>query len=106
MGRPLDPKVDHRISLHAAAAETRRYRHEHKPRITDCGAYNAKPVLELLAQEGCVGIRFYRGRSEKGEETLVLVGVNGDGNDMDHGILLQGHFPCPPFCSDDDDLNS
>jgi hypothetical protein len=34
---------------------------------------------EILAQPGCVGIRFYNAYNEMGEKTFVYVGLNGDG---------------------------
>lgn len=37
---------------------------------------------EIMAQPGCVGIKFYNAYNEVGEKTLVYVGVNGEGFDM------------------------
>jgi hypothetical protein len=34
---------------------------------------------EILAQPGCVGIRFYNAYNEAGEKTLVYVGLNEQG---------------------------
>lgn len=36
-------------------------------------------IDEILAQPGCVGIRFYNAYNEIGEKTLVYVGLNKDG---------------------------
>ena len=36
-------------------------------------------IDEILAQPGCVGIRFYNAYNEIGEKTLVYVGVNDQG---------------------------
>jgi hypothetical protein len=36
----------------------------------------------VLAQPGCVGMRFYNAYNEAGEKTLVYVGVTAAGNDM------------------------
>ncbi len=106
MGKPLDPTRDHRISLPEAAEQARRARHGGPYRAGDSGAFNAKAVLELLAQPGCVGLRYYKARNKAGEDSMVLVGVDGDGNDMTEGILLDQGFPCPPYCPDDDALNT
>lgn len=107
MGQPLDPKVDHRITLDQAAALTKQYRVMHKGAYADAaGAFNAGPVLQLLQQKGCVGIRTYRAELESGASTLVLVGVDENGNDMVEGIILDNVFPCPPYCSDDNALNT
>ena len=61
---------------------------------------------ELLAQPGCSGMRFYYGRDKGGESSLILVGVDKVGNDLVNGVLLDGHFPCPPICGDGNSLNS
>ena len=39
-------------------------------------------LLQILAQPGCVGIKFYNAYNETGSKTLVYVGVNAEGNDM------------------------
>ncbi len=106
MGKPLDPTRDHRISLADAAEQTRRARQGGPYRKGDSSAFNAKPVLELLAQPGCVGLRIYKGRDKAGDESMVLVGVDADGNDITKGLLLNLGFPCPPHCPDDDELNT
>lgn len=36
-------------------------------------------IDEILAQPGCVGMRFYNAYNESGEKTLVYVGLNKDG---------------------------
>ena len=45
--------------------------------------YVGRNILEqVLAQPGCVGMRFYNAYNEAGEKTLVYVGVTAEGNDM------------------------
>src|ERR1700748_2318064 len=42
-----------------------------------------KNILEqVLSQPGCVGMRFYNGINEKGQKTLVYVGVDAEGRDL------------------------
>jgi hypothetical protein len=36
----------------------------------------------ILAQPGCVGMRFYNALNEGGQKTLVYVGIDVDGNDL------------------------
>jgi hypothetical protein len=36
-------------------------------------------IDEILAQPGCVGMRFYNAYNEMGEKTLVYVGLNEEG---------------------------
>ena len=37
---------------------------------------------QILAQPGCVGMRFYYGLNEDGIKTLVYVGIDADGKDI------------------------
>lgn len=47
------------------------------------GYFIGRSILEqVLAQPGCVGIKFYNAYNEAGSKTLVYVGVNAAGNDM------------------------
>ena len=48
----------------------------------------------ILAQPGCVGLRFYNALNEAGEKTMVYVGIDAEGKDilkrtvvMEHGGL-------------------
>ena len=106
MGKPLDSRRDHRITVKEASELARRHREDGVQGAGDSGAFNGKPVMDLLSQPGCVGVRIYRGRGAGGDEALILVGVDAKGNDLTEGVLLDGHFPCPPICSDDNALNS
>jgi hypothetical protein len=102
---PFEPR-NHRISLEVAAAQTRRYRESAGPSATKGGAFRREAFEEILKQSGCTGIRFYYGVDDKGEPSLVLVGVGSDDNDMVNGALMDAIFPCPPFCGDGNSLNS
>ena len=47
------------------------------------GYFIGRNIIEqVLAQPGCVGIKFYNACNETGAKTLVYVGVNASGNDM------------------------
>jgi hypothetical protein len=94
---PLPPARDHRISRADAASLTRRHR-DAVPAAERGGMFFRKPVEELLAQKGCEGIRIYHGRNDDGTAAMILVGVDKDGADMEGGVLLEFHYPCPPFC--------
>lgn len=99
------PARNHRISLEDAAAMTRRWR-ERSPGGLKAGAFHADQVRELLAQPGCMAFRIYNGLSDKNESQVILVGVDAQDRDMTGGILLEFHYPCPPFCDDGSGLNS
>ena len=100
------PARDHRISLAAAVALTRRYRDKAGKGAQKAGAFHADQVRELLAQPGCVAVRIYYGKQENGEEGLVLVGLDANDQELTGGVLLDVIFPCPPFCNEASPLNS
>jgi hypothetical protein len=61
-------------------------------------AFNKKILLEILKDEKCVGMRMYYGvkradnKSNRNEVRLILVGVDGQGNDLfitEGGLLSQ-----------------
>lgn len=39
-------------------------------------------IEKILAQPGCVGMRFHYGLNEKGQKTLVYYGMDANGNDI------------------------
>jgi hypothetical protein len=41
-----------------------------------------KIIDEILAQPGCMGLRFYNAMNEAGKKTLVYVGIDADGKDL------------------------
>ena len=41
-----------------------------------------KIITEILAQPGCVGLKFYNAYNEFGKKTLVYVGIDVNGNDL------------------------
>ena len=105
MGKPLPP-VDHKISLPDAAKKTKKYKEqkEHKKPFP-VGAFHRSAFERILAQPGCVGIRSYPAEQDDGSATMILVGVDADGNDMVAGELSQDWITCPDVCSDSNTLN-
>lgn len=98
---PLGPR-DHRITLADAKAHTRRHREAlgkgKHDEADHGGAFHADQVLAILAQKGCVALRIYHGRNDKGRRSIVLVGVNNDNKDLSEGLICETCYPCPPFC--------
>jgi len=48
-----------------------------------------KDIIEqILAQPGCVGMRFYNAYNEMGEKTLVYVGIDKAGNSIIEHIVV------------------
>lgn len=53
--------------------------------------YIGRNILEqLLAQPGCVGIRFFNAYNELGDKTLVYVGVNEAGKSIFEYTVVNG----------------
>jgi hypothetical protein len=45
--------------------------------------YLGRNIIEkILAQPGCVGMRFYYGINEQGQKTLVYMGIDANGQDI------------------------
>lgn len=65
----------------------------------------AKESIErVLYQEGCRGIRCYFASNSSGTLSLVLTGYDKNGNDLLSEVATPG-VSCPPFCSNQNDLN-
>lgn len=77
----LSAEVGAEIGLELGAQMISTYRQENP---TDTlGYFIGRNILEqVLAQPGCVGIKFYNAYNEAGKKTLVYVGVSANGNDM------------------------
>jgi len=49
-----------------------------------------RDIIELiLAQPGCVGMRFYNALNEEGKKTLVYVGIDASGKDIIKKVAVQ-----------------
>lgn len=93
------------ITLSAAAAMTKEYRMRGGS-STHGHFFGRDAILALLEQPGCVGIRIYYGmKPETGSRELILVGADGDENDM-LDLVMDMSAPCPSNCSTSNALNS
>ncbi len=65
--------------------------------------------FEQIQGSGAVGIRAYLGKSSSDEKTLLLVGVDANGNDMIHydegQYVYNNTFPCPSTCDNGSPLS-
>ncbi len=68
------------------------------------GFFSRSAFEKILAQPGAVGIRYYYAQNDNGTPTLVLVGVDANGEDMQAGIIMERSYPCPPLCSRPNEL--
>ena len=94
------------VTLNDASRWTANYRNTIEPGDTIAEFQGKEKLLELLNQEGCVGIRFYYAINDEGQKVLVLVGADSNENDMENGLILDKGDKCPPFCSRKNILNS
>ena len=99
------PPRDHRISLADASVLTKRHSTAN-PNAEKAGTFHKDQVLELLSQPGCVALRIYHGSHADGRPALVLSAVNAAADDLTEGIILEEHYPCPPYCGAANALNS
>ena len=99
------PTFDHDIGLTEARNMIGRHRRAN-PGCIGASAFTKVALDRVLLQEGCVGVRMYFGLNEDGTPSLILVGVDVFGNDLDDGELVERGFPCPPFCPTDSALDS
>ena len=99
------PTYDHDIGLTEAREMIGRWKRAN-PEKASAGAITRVGLERVLGQEGCVGVRAYYALNAEHSMTLVLVGVDEFGNDMDSGELAERIFSCPPFCPMDSALDS
>jgi len=96
------------IDPHVAASWTKNFR-DKRTGETISHLFGREIIERILAQEGCVALRFYHAHDHDGKRHLVISGVNHDGTDQVHHsgsakpILYEvgdQSMPCPgsPGC--------
>jgi hypothetical protein len=76
------------------------------PNETKAVYYSSSVFSDLMAQEGCVGIRIYNALDAEDNMTNVLVGVDEHGNDLYQGKVYNRGTLCPFVCPPRNPLNS
>ncbi len=99
MALPYPPQ-DHHIVLTDAAKLTKAYRDNPPGPKVKAVAFSRSIIDEMLAQNGCEGIRCYYALNDDGTPTLVITGVDNKGNDIYNGVLAEFGTLCPPWCDD------
>lgn len=78
------------------------------------GVFGKNAILALLAQNNCIGMRFYFAVRKDDDDndylTLVLCGVDSSFNDIVsvnnvQGKILENALPCPTICGGSNSLN-
>ena len=96
----------HDINLEDAMALTRNFRESVSPGEKLGGYFGSEAILGILEQEGVVGLRYYFGKDKDDTTVLVLVGTDTNGQDLVYGRLAEYSRPCPPYCLQNNVLNS
>ena len=65
---------------------------------------NNASYLEIINQPGCVEVRTYFAKDAAGALTLVAVGVDGNGDDMTSGKIMNRFKRCPVTCAQNSPL--
>jgi hypothetical protein len=99
------PTYDHEVGMTEARDLIARYKRANPGKLS-ASAFTRVAFDRILAQDGCCGIRMYYALTPENVMTLVLVGVDELGNDLDDGELAEMSYPCPPFCPMDSALDS
>jgi hypothetical protein len=94
------------ITLAEGAEMTANYRATINVGDTIGHAFGKNLVNVILGQNGCKGLRMYYALNSKGEDQLVLVGVDVNGDDIANGIIVDCSVKCPVDCSKSNSLNS
>ena len=94
------PQNIHIISLTQAETMTHAYQNDSRfANLTMACRIDKAAYQEVMDQSGCVDVRTYFALNADEELTIVVVGVDENGNDMTSGILLNRAFDCPLDCS-------
>ena len=100
------PPQNHQISPTDAKRYIQNYRNNPTPDSSYKGGYFWREILDtILVQPGCAGIRYYYAKMDNGTPTIVVVGVDASGNDMDGGVIGEFTLPCPPYCDTNGSLS-
>lgn len=100
----FDGKEGSKITIEMAAELTGNHRQKNLGQVQ--GYFYGKENLQaILSQKGCMGIRIYYGMNDEGIPQLVLVGADGDENDI-LDVIVELGTKCPPRCASKNALNS
>ena len=100
------PPQNHQISPADAKRYIQNYRNNPTPDPSYKGGYFWRQIFDtILAQPGCTGVRYYYAKTDNGTPTIVVVGVDASGNDMEGGVIGEVTLPCPPYCGTNGSLS-
>jgi hypothetical protein len=94
----LTGSEDHSISLETAVRMTTRYRADAPAGAALAESFGRDAIAAILAHPRCVGLKIYHGVNDDGRQVVVLIGVDGDGDDITDGYIGDNGIWCPPVC--------
>lgn len=97
--------VKHEVPLDSAVRYIKNFTMNPSVPNIQSGFFNRNTIEKIFAQNKCMGMRYYYAKLNNGVHTLVVVGVDSLGNDIENGIIAQQIVPCPPLCSTPNKLN-
>ena len=87
------------INLTQAETETHAYQNEQQFQgLTKSCAMDKSAYQQLLAQPGVEKVRTYFGLDSSNRLSIVVVGVDAQGDDITNGVILGDSKYCPNFC--------
>ena len=93
------PTNQHIISLNEATTMTHAYQNAQQFQgLTKACLIDNNAYQQLMTQAGCEGVRTYFALNDTGVLTIVVVGVDANGNDMTTGVILNHALDCPQVC--------
>lgn len=100
-----DGKENHTITFDTAVKYIKNFGAKADSLSPKGGYFGRLAFEQILAQKGCVGIRYYFAKTDSGASTLILVGVDSTGADLSGGVICDKTYPCPPYCTTSGGLN-
>jgi hypothetical protein len=90
----------HLITLSEAQEMTHAFQNSSQfQNLTKACMIDKNAYQQVIDQPGCVGLRTYFALNSSQMLTIVVVGVDENGNDLTSGIILNKSDDCPTFCA-------
>lgn len=86
------------ITLSQAVEWTQNYQNSEFYSGTKAVFYGKNKIESICNQSGAVGMRIYFAINDNNEPTVVLVGADADGNNLESGTIVERGTLCPPAC--------
>ena len=68
------------------------------PKNTHAVLFHKDSIQRVLSTPGAESVRIYFGENENGDDTVMLLAADADGNNLYTAIEDRGQL-CPPYCS-------